>query len=262
MEYIVQYLLLGSFAGLVAGLLGVGGGLIIVPVLVWLLSQQGVSQDIIVHLAVGTSLATIIFTSMSSVRAHHRYGAVQWPFVITISPGIIIGALIGAWIARYMPSKVLASFFGIFEILVAIQMGFGVKAHAARNLPGRGIISGIGSVIGCISAIVGIGGGTMTVPYLVWCNMAMRNAVGTSAAVGLPIAIAGAVGFIWTGWQHSSLPENNWGFIVPQAFMGIVLASMLFATLGAKLAHQLPALLLKRIFSVFLFLLGVRMLFL
>jgi len=259
-EYIVQYLLLGSFAGLAAGLLGVGGGLIIVPVLVWLLSQQGVSQDIIVHLAVGTSLATIIFTSMSSVRAHHRYGAVQWPFVFNIAPGIIIGALIGAWIARYMPSKVLASFFGIFEILVAIQMGFGVKPHAARNLPSSWIISGVGSVIGSVSAIVGIGGGTMTVPYLVWCNVAMRKAVATSAAVGLPIAVAGAVGFIWTGWEHSSLPKDNWGFIVPQAFIGIVLASVLFAPLGAKLAHQLPALLLKRVFALFLFLLGVRML--
>lgn len=260
MEYFIPYFLLGSFAGLVAGLLGVGGGLIIVPVLVWLFSQQGMNNEIIVHLAVGTSLSTIIITSISSLYAHHRHGAVQWPIFSVITPGIIIGALIGAWIARYMPTKVLSSFFGVFEIIVAIQMGFEIKPHAARTLPGKGVMSLAGSVIGCVSAIVGIGGGTMTVPYLVWCNVHMRQAVATSAAVGLPIAIAGTAGFIWTGWQQGNLPEGNLGFIVPEAFIGIVLASVLFAPLGAKIAHQVPPLRLKRVFSVFLLFLGIRML--
>lgn len=261
MEYFIQYLLLGSFAGLVAGLLGVGGGLIIVPVLVWLFSQQGINNEIIVHLAVGTSLSTIIFTSISSVRAHHCHGAVQWPIFFSITPGIIAGALIGAWIARYMPTKVLSGFFGIFEIIVAFQMGFAIKPHAARSLPGRWLVTIAGTMIGCISAIVGIGGGTMTVPYLVWCNVAMRQAVATSAAVGLPIAIAGTAGFVWTGWQQASMPEKSLGFIMPDAFIGIVLASVLFAPLGAKMAHQVPPILLKRIFSVFLLILGLRMLF-
>lgn len=260
MEYLFQYLLLGSFAGLVAGLLGVGGGLIIVPVLVWLFSQQAINHEVIVHVAVGTSLATIIFTSISSVRAHHRHGAVQWPVFFTLSPGIIVGALIGAWLARYMPTKVLSSFFGVFEIIVAIQMGFSIKPHAARSLPAKRLVMLVGSVIGCVSAIVGIGGGTMTVPYLVWCNVAMRQAVATSAAVGLPIAVAGASGFIWAGWQRGNLPEGSFGFIVPEAFIGIVLASVLFAPLGARMAHRLPPAMLKRVFAVFLLILGLKML--
>jgi uncharacterized membrane protein YfcA len=259
-EYLVHYLLLGSFAGLVAGLLGVGGGLIIVPVLSWLFAEQGVHTHVIVHQAVATSLATIIFTSISSVRAHHRHAAVQWPIVLHITPGIIAGALVGAWIARYMPTRTLSAFFGVFEIIVALQMAFGIRPHASRRLPVKWIISLPGIVIGAISAIVGIGGGTMTVPYLTWCNVAMRKAVATSAAVGLPIALAGATGFILTGWGHPDIPESNWGFIVPSAFIGVVIASILFAPLGALIAHRISAIYLKRIFAIFLFLLGVKML--
>ncbi|MGD8483448.1 MAG: sulfite exporter TauE/SafE family protein [Thioalkalispiraceae bacterium] len=260
MADLIQYLLLGSFAGLVAGLLGVGGGLIIVPVLVWLFSQQGFSHQVVVHLAVGTSLATIIFTSISSLRAHHRHGAILWPTFRALSPGIVFGALLGAWIARFMPTNMLAGFFGIFEIFVAIQMGFGIKPHAARRLPGKAGLSVVGAVIGSISAIVGIGGGTMTVPYLVWCNVTIRQAVATSAAVGLPIAVAGAAGFVWAGWQHEDLPPGSLGFVVPEAFLGIVLASVLFAPLGAKLAHSLPPAQLKRAFALLLLFLGIRML--
>lgn len=260
MDTIVYYLLLGSFAGLVAGLLGVGGGLIIVPVLSWLFLQQGINPAVIVHLAVGTSLATIIFTSISSVRAHHKHGAVSWPVFFNITPGIIVGALSGAVIARYMPTKFLSSFFGIFEILVALQMAFAVKPEASRALPARSIVTLVGLLIGTISAIVGIGGGTMTVPFLAWCNVAMRNAVATSAAVGLPIALAGAAGFVIAGWNHPDIPGGNWGFIVPEAFIGIVIASVLFAPLGAKLAHRISPLFLRRSFAIFLFFLGVRML--
>jgi uncharacterized membrane protein YfcA len=262
MEYLVHYLLLGSFAGLVAGLLGVGGGLIIVPALVWIFMQQGINGEVIVHLAVGTSLATIIFTSISSVRAHHRHAAVQWHIFRVITPGIIIGALLGAWIARFMSSDLLAAFFGVFEIFVAVQMGFAIRPKASRRLPANWLVSTVGTIIGAISAIVGIGGGTMTVPYLVWCNVAMRQAVATSAAVGLPIAIAGAAGFAWTGWQQASVPGSAFGFIMPEAFVGIVITSVLFAPLGAKLAHVIPPVLLKRIFAVFLLMLGTRMLLL
>ena len=260
MEYFLHYLLLGSFAGLVAGLLGVGGGLIIVPVLSWVFAQQGINHSVIIHLAVGTSLATIIFTSISSVRAHHRHGAVQWPVFFNITPGIIVGALLGAVIARYMPTRVLSSFFGVFEILVAIQMAFSIRPHASRSLPGKWIVSLVGIVIGTISAIVGIGGGTMTVPYLVWCNMVMQKAVATSAAVGLPIAITGATGFALAGWAHPDTPAGNWGFIVPGAFIGIVLSSVLFAPLGAWVAHRVSANILKRVFALFLLLLGIKML--
>ncbi|MEJ2141243.1 MAG: sulfite exporter TauE/SafE family protein [Gammaproteobacteria bacterium] len=260
MENFVYFLVLGSFAGLVAGLLGVGGGLIIVPVLSWLFSQQDIDGTVVVHLAVGTSLATIIFTSISSVRAHHQHGAVQWPIFINITPGIIVGALLGAAIARYMPTSVLSAFFGVFEILVAIQMAFAIKPKASHNLPSKRVIALVGIVIGSISAIVGIGGGTMTVPYLVWCNVAMRKAVATSAAVGLPIAIAGATGFVLAGWSHPGIPPDSWGFIVPEAFIGIVIASVLFAPLGARIAHRISSVYLKRIFAMFLFILGIKML--
>lgn len=260
MESFVYFLLLGSFAGLVAGLLGVGGGLVIVPVLSWLFSQQEISSTVVVHLAVGTSLATIIFTSISSVRAHHQHGAVQWQIFHNITPGIVIGALLGAGIARYMPTRILSTFFGVFEIIVAIQMAFAIKPGVSRSLPAKWAISLVGMIIGSVSSIVGIGGGTMTVPYLVWCNVAMRQAVATSAAIGLPIAIAGATGFALAGWNHPDIPTDNWGFIVPDAFIGIVLASVLFAPLGARIAHRISPVYLKRIFALFLLILGIKML--
>ncbi len=260
MEAVIIYLLLGAFAGLVAGLLGVGGGLIIVPVLVFIFTGQGVAEHLIVHLAVGTSLATIVFTSISSVRAHHQHGAVLWPAFWQLTPGIVIGAWLGALFADVLASDQLRRFFGVFELLVAIQMTFNVKPRPHRQLPGRAGMVGAGSVIGAISAIVGIGGGTMTVPFLVWCNVAMRKAVATSSACGLPIAVAGATGFIVTGWNAVDLPAYSSGYVYWPAFIGIVIASVLSAPLGARLAHRLPAAQLKRIFAVLLYILGLRML--
>ena len=260
MEVVIIYLLLGAFAGLVAGLLGVGGGLIIVPVLVFIFTGQGVAEHLIVHLAVGTSLATIVFTSISSVRAHHQHGAVLWPVFWQLTPGIVIGAWLGALFADVLASDQLRRFFGVFELLVAIQMTFNVKPRPHRQLPGRAGMVGAGSVIGAISAIVGIGGGTMTVPFLVWCNVAMRKAVATSSACGLPIAVAGATGFIVTGWNAVELPAYSSGYVYWPAFAGIEIASILSAPLGARLAHRLPAAQLKRIFAVLLYILGLRML--
>ena len=260
MEVVIIYLLLGAFAGLVAGLLGVGGGLIIVPVLVFIFTGQGVAEHLIVHLAVGTSLATIVFTSISSVRAHHQHGAVLWQAFWQLTPGIVIGAWLGALFADVLASDQLRRFFGVFELLVAIQMTFNVKPRPHRQLPGRAGMVAAGSVIGAISAIVGIGGGTMTVPFLVWCNVAMRKAVATSSACGLPIAVAGATGFIVTGWNAVELPAYSSGYVYWPAFAGIVIASILSAPLGARLAHRLPAAQLKRIFAVLLYILGLRML--
>jgi len=251
---------LGAFAGLVAGLLGVGGGLIIVPVLVFIFTGQGIANHLIVHLAVGTSLATIVFTSISSVRAHHQHGAVIWPVFWQLTPGIVIGAWLGALFADVLASDQLRRFFGVFELLVAIQMTFNVKPRPHRQLPRRTGMLAAGGVIGSISAIVGIGGGTMTVPFLVWCNVAMRKAVATSSACGLPIAIAGATGFIVTGWNAVDLPVYSSGYVYWPAFIGIVIASVLSAPLGARLAHRLPAAQLKRIFAVLLYILGLRML--
>ncbi len=259
MDIILIYLLLGAIAGLIAGLFGVGGGLIIVPVLVYLFTREGMDPDSLVHLAVGTSLATIVFTSISSVYAHHKRGAVRWDLFRQLTPGIVIGALIGAAVADWMPSVVLRRFFAIFEWLVAIQLLLNTHTKASRVVPGRVGLFAAGNLIGSISSIVGIGGGTLTVPFLVWCNVAMRKAVATSSACGLPIAVAGAVGFIIMGWSTTTTLEWSLGYLYFPALIGIVTSSILFAPLGAKLAHSLPADKLKRLFGLLLFALGSYM---
>jgi len=254
------YLVLGAFAGTVAGLLGVGGGLIIVPVLVFIFTGHGFAPEVIVHLAVGTSLATIVVTSISSTRAHHLHGAVLWPVFSRLTPGIIIGTLVGAGLADLMNATALRTFFGVFELLVALQMATSARPAPHRQLPGWAGTSLAGSVIGGVSAIVGIGGGTLTVPFLVWCNVVMQKAVATSAACGLPIAIAGATGYLITGLNETRLPEHALGYVYGPALLGIILTSMLFAPLGARLAHRLPVPILKKVFAVLLAVLGIRML--
>lgn len=260
MEAFGIYLLLGIFVGFIAGLLGVGGGLIIVPVLIMLFQYFNFSTGIITHLAVGTSLATIMLTSISSVRAHHLHGAVQWPLFWQLAPGIIIGTLAGSGLASLLSSASLKVFFGFFELAVALQMALELRPNAARGLPAMTGMGLAGGIIGAVSALVGIGGGTVTVPFLVWCNVSIQKAVATSSACGLPIAIAGTVGFMLTGWQNPQLPETSTGFVYWPAFFGIILTSMMTAPLGARLAHRLPSRSLKKVFAVFLAILGIRML--
>lgn len=260
LEILLLYLAVGAFVGILAGLFGVGGGLVIVPVLVFIFHGLGWADAILMHMAIGTSLATILITSLSSVRAHHQHGAVLWPVVWKLTPGIMLGALLGAVLADTLRSDTLRIVFGIFELAVAAQIGLGVKAAAHRQLPGKAGMNLTGGLIGAVSAIVGIGGGTLTVPFLVWCNTAMHKAVATSAACGFPIALAGAVGFIIVGWNETGLPTWSTGYVYWPAFGVIALASMLFAPLGAKLAHRLPAAKLKRYFALFLMILGIRML--
>lgn len=260
MNELLLYLLLGGAAGLLAGLLGVGGGLVIVPVLAWMFYRTGMPPELVMHLAIGTSLATIVFTSLSSVLAHHRRGAVLWEPFRRLSPGILLGALVGAALADTLPSDTLRLIFGWFELAVALQMGLNLRPSPHRNLPGQWGMSGAGSIIGMVSAVVGIGGGTLTVPFLQWCNVPIRQAVATSAACGLPIALAGALGFVVTGWNFPALPSWSSGYLYWPALLGIVVASSLFAPLGARLAHRLPGAVLKRFFSLFLLFLGLRML--
>ena len=259
-HFLWAYLALGAFAGTVAGLLGVGGGLIIVPVLAALFLQQGIEPAIIMHLAVGTSLATIVITSISSVYSHHKHGAVLWKIFWRLMPGIIIGAWLGAWLASMLPTKELKLIFGVFELLVAAQMGFGIKPPASSTLPGGAGLAAAGTGIGTVSAIVGIGGGTLTVPFLTWCQIKIHNAIATSAACGLPIAVAGSIGFMVTGSAQQSLPAYASGFVYWPAFLGIVITSALFAPFGAKLAHRLSTKKLRGVFAVFLVCLGVWML--
>lgn len=255
-----SYLLLGAFAGITAGLLGVGGGLIIVPVLVFIFSSHQFPTETIVHIAVGTSLASIVMTSISSTWAHHKHRAVLWPVFWKLVPGIILGTFIGAVIADAMNAYSLRTFFGVFELLVAAQMAMNIKPAAHRKLPNWFGTSSAGTGIGALSAIVGIGGGTLTVPFLLWCNTNMRKAVATSAACGLPIAVTGVVAYTLTGLNEASLPSGAIGYIYWPAFMGIVITSILFAPVGAHLAHRLPINVLKKIFAVLLAVLGVRML--
>lgn len=260
MENLIVYLFAGALAGTVGGLLGVGGGLIIVPALVFVFQGQNVAESVILRLAIGTSLATIAVTAIASMQAHHKFGAVRWRVFRRLTPGIVVGAFAGAAIADGLPSHVLRIIFGVFELLVAIQILFNLMASPHRQLPGAVGITVAGMVIGSVSSVLGIGGGTLTTPFLVWCNVTIRQAVATSSACGLPIAVAGAAGFVIAGWNEAQLPSWSSGYIYWPAFAGIALASLIFAPLGAKLAHRLPTQMLHKFFGAFLAVLGIRML--
>jgi len=254
------YPLLGIFAGLTAGLLGVGGGIIIVPVLIYSFTALGFSADVLTHMAVGTSLATIIITSAGSVYQHHRKGAVLWPILVWFSVGLVLGALGGAKVADLLRGRVLQILFGVFALVIAWQMLMGLKPKPTRGVPGKAGLTVAGVIIGCVSAIFGIGGGSLSVPFLTWCNIRMQEAVGTSSAAGMPIAVAGALGFVITGWQHPALPPHSIGYVYLPALLGIAITSVIFAQLGARWAHRLPAATLKKIFAVLLAVVGGKLL--
>lgn len=260
MSVVVIYLLLGAVAGLLAGLLGVGGGIVVVPVLFFLFRSQDLPQDLTMHMAVGSSLATVVFTSLTSSYAHHRHGAVAWPIVGRFVPGIVVGAIIGAAVADHLPGRVLRVVFGLFELLVAAQLALGLRPAPHRALPGRTVLAAVGAFIGTASTVLGIGGGTLTVPFLLWCNIALRQAVATSAACGLPIAWTGAVGFALTGWGHAALPPWSSGYLYWPAVASVVVGSSFFAPMGAWLAHTLPAATLRRLFAAVVAVIGIRML--
>lgn len=252
LEYFPVFLALGCVAGFLAGLLGVGGGLIIVPVLVWVFEHAGVVPDYVLHLALGTSLATILFTSISSVRGHHARAAVDWGVVRSIAPGIMLGTFVGALLAGCMSSVGLKWFFVIFASVVGAQMFANVRPQASRQLPSAGGMFVSGGVIGVISSFVGIGGGSLSVPFMSWCNVPIHRAVGTSAAIGFPIALAGAAGYVVSGMRVAALPQASFGFVYLPALLGISLCSMLTAGLGARAAHALPVASLKKAFAVLL----------
>ncbi len=260
MDSIAIFLITGAVAGLMAGLFGVGGGLIVVPALAWLLPRQGVGDAVVMQSAIGTSLAVIGLTSISSMRAHQARGGVLWDVFWRLAPGIVVGSLIGAWIAHGLSGGALKRIVGVGALLVAVQMLIDAKPKTARTLPGSAGLAATGGVIGALSALIGIGGGSLTVPFLNWCNVDMRRAVGTSAACGVPIAWAGALGFAVNGLGAQGLAPWSIGYIDLAAFAGIAVMSVFTAPLGARLAHQLPPRVLKRSFAAFLALVGLRML--
>lgn len=260
LEILLIYLAAGAVAGLASGLFGIGGGLIIVPVLLFVFAGQGVVPELQMHMAVGTSLATIIVTSLSSIRAHYRLGGILWPVFRQLAAGIILGTLIGAVVADALSRGALEMVFAVLVLVLAAKMAFGGQPAPHRSLPGVAGLLGAGSVIGSISALMGIGGGALSVTYLSWCGVEMRKAVGTSAACGLPIAVSGAASFIVTGWNEAQLPPGATGYVYWPAAGGIVAASVLLAPLGARLAHRLPQKALKRAFAVFLAVVGLKLL--
>jgi len=254
------YFALGLATGFVAGLLGVGGGLIIVPVLIVLLHAQGLAAGMEPQLALGTSLAIIVFTSLSSVRAHHRHGAVEWTVVRRITLGVLAGTFVGALLASRVPATVLKVFFVAFLFYAAIQMWLDFRPAPHRAMPGRAGTTLAGSVIGLVSSWVGIGGGTLSVPFMLFHNIPLHRAIGTSAAIGFPIALAGAAGYVVGGRHTAGLPTGSLGFVYLPALAGIVAGSVLTAPLGAWTSHRLPVRRLKRIFALLLLVLAIRML--
>lgn len=258
--WLLVYLILGAISGFLAGLLGLGGGAVMVPILVSLFTRQNFPPNHVVHLALGTALATIIFTSISSVRAHHALRAVRWQLFAIMTPGIVIGTSLGSVIAAYVSSRALAIFFSCFMFIVAIQMAFALKPKPSRELPGRFWLILVACGIGFVSSLAAIGGGSMTVPFLSWCNIRVQEAIATSAAVGMPIAVFSTIGYVSSGWHQTNLPPGALGYVYVPALVFLAITSSLMAPFGARLAHQLPVTFLKRIFAFVLVLLAVKML--
>lgn len=247
--------MLGVFSGFIAGLLGLGGGLIMVPALLYLLAGS-TDQTVLMHTAVGTALASMVFTSISSVWAHHRHGAIHWHNFNKLTPTILLGAFSGAMLTKVMSFDSMRLFFSLFVFSVAVIMYFGLSSAAHVDSLKKWVWQITGYIIGLVSAVVGIGGGTMTTPFLTYNNVDIKNAIATSAAVGMPIAVAGVLGFIVAGWNVESA-SGDLGFINAQALMSIVAMSVLFAPLGAKVAHNVDGKKLKKFFAIFLAFLGL-----
>ncbi|HZW11874.1 MAG TPA: sulfite exporter TauE/SafE family protein [Noviherbaspirillum sp.] len=258
---IAGLLVLGAAVGFAAGLLGIGGGMLLVPFMTMILTAKQFPPDVIVHMAIATSLATIMFTSVSSVRAHHARGAVLWPVVKLLAPGILIGSWIGPWIGSKMDASALALSFAVFVAFSATQMLLDKKPAASRNLPKAPGMLGAGGIIGALAGLVGAGGGFVSVPFMTWCNVKIHNAVATSAALGFPIALAGTLSNIYFGLKEPNLPAGSLGFIYLPALLVVSLASVTTAPLGAKTAHSLPVKTLKKVFALLLYALAGYMLY-
>ncbi|EWG98682.1 sulfite exporter TauE/SafE family protein [Halomonas sp. BC04] len=257
----LAYVALGGVVGMMAGLLGIGGGGIMVPILTSLFVLQGVPHEHLAHLALGTAMAAIIPAATASLLSHHRHGAVHWQTVRYMTPGILVGTFLATFIAALMPTRGLAIFFACFMVLMSLQMLANLKPKPSRSLPRPLGLSGAGLGIGGISALVAIGGGSLTVPFLTWCNVKLPRAIGTSAAVGLPIAMAGALGYIINGWATPGLPSASMGYVYLPALLLMAPFSILTAPIGARLAHRLPMALLKRVFAVMLMGLAMQMVY-
>ncbi len=250
---VLALLAMGTFGGFAAGLLGIGGGMVLVPFITMVFTARSFPLELVVHMAIATSLATILFTSLSSVRAHHKHGAVRWKIVSMLVPGILAGSWIGPWIGKQMDAKVLSLFFGLFVTFSATQMLVNKKPAAARDLPAAPGMLAAGGVIGTLSGLLGAGGGFISVPFMTWCGVRIHNAVATSAALGFPIALAGTVSNIYYGWGEPGLPPLSLGFVYLPALAIIVTASVVMAPIGARTAHRMPVRRLQKVFALILY---------
>ncbi len=252
--FILSLAILGCVTGFAAGLLGIGGGMILVPFLTFLLSWQGLPSEIVVKAAIATSMASILFTSLSSVRAHQKKGAVRWDLVLAFTPGIVLGGFLsGGAVFAALKTSWLALFFAVFVTYSGYQMLRGKKPKPSRQMPGAVGTAAAGGGIGFLSGLVGAGGGFVSVPFMLWCNVPLHQAVATSAALGFPIALANTVGYVWSGMGQTDLPPLMIGFIYWPALVVLAIFSVLTAPLGARAAHKLPVNTLKRVFALLLF---------
>jgi uncharacterized membrane protein YfcA len=250
---ILELALLGIATGFLAGLLGIGGGMLMVPFLTIILTNKGYPAAYTVKMAVATSLATICFSSLSSVRAHHKRGAVRWPIVRLLAPGILAGSLLGAQVAVALPARAVSVLFAIFVAFSATQMFLNRKPKPSRTLPGRAGTLAVGGVIGMLSALVGAGGAFISVPFMTWCNIKIHEAVGTSSALGFPIAFAGTLGYIWAGQDMPQLPPGSLGYLYLPGLLVISMASISTAPLGARTAHRMDIRPLQKVFALVLY---------
>jgi uncharacterized membrane protein YfcA len=256
---VVDFLILGAVVGFAAGLLGIGGGILIVPCTVFLLSSRGFPPEVILHLAIATSLGTIMFTSISSMRAHHRQGAVLWRAVAMFAPGIVIGSWIGPWLGKQLHAPVLGLVFAAFLALSATQMLLQKKGDIVRELPNATGMIAMGGLIGMLAGLLGAGGAFVSVPFMTRCNVKIHHAVATSAALGFPIALTGTLSNVYYGWNTPGLPPGSLGFIYLPALLVISLASVSTAPLGARTAHKMEVKSLRKVFAVLLYLLAAYM---
>jgi uncharacterized membrane protein YfcA len=258
--WLIAYFATGAFVGFLAGLLGIGGGMTLVPVLAAMFSAQQFAPEHTVHLALGTGMASVMFTSSASVRAHHRLGGVDWTLVRRLGPVMVAGTLLATALSGWVPQRALALAFAAIVYAGATQILLGRKPSAARALPGQPALIAIGLLIGVVCGLVSAGGAFITVPFMLFCGVAMTTAIGTGAALGVPVAIVGTIGFVFSGWGVPELPPFALGFVYGPALLGLVAGSVVTAPMGARAAHRLPVATLRRIFAGLLFVLASKML--
>ena len=257
---ILMLMLCGSISGFLAGLLGIGGGMILVPFMILVFNHLGFNQEVIVHMAIATGMATILFTTSSAIWAHHKHGSIDWKLVASLSPGMIFGGLIGgSELFEALKTSWLSLFFAIFIVYTSIQMLLNKKPTAGRDLPGVIGLFSFGTFAGALASLVGAGGAFITVPFMLWCNVKPHTAMATSSGLGLPVSLAATIGYMYGSWGNPNLPSGSLGFVYLPAVACIVIVSIFTAPFGAKMARRLNVAQLKRVFGIMLFFLAAFM---